>query len=128
MAYSTNSTKWPYFNGKNWYKLVILFEAAKSTCWFVHLKLDNFDDEAHAIRVALSSCQKLGFLNGIVEDVVPPWTKDDWVTIRYMFVPWLRDTIYLEVCSILSNYDNAKRSRMTCMNNFRLLMVFVLTN
>ncbi|KAJ8634413.1 hypothetical protein MRB53_027749 [Persea americana] len=75
----------------------------------IRLKLDNFDDWSHAIRVALSSRRKFGFLDGTITDPVPPCTKDDWVTIHCMLVSWLTNTIDPEVRSMLSNYDNAKR-------------------
>ncbi|KAJ8628127.1 hypothetical protein MRB53_021434 [Persea americana] len=75
----------------------------------IRLKLDNFDDWSHAIRVALSSRRKFGFLDGTINDLVPPCTKDDWVTIHCMLVSWLTNTIDPEVRSMLSNYDNAKR-------------------
>ncbi|XP_075489647.1 uncharacterized protein LOC142528484 [Primulina tabacum] len=75
----------------------------------IRLKLDNFDDWSHAIRVALSSRCKFGFLNGTITDIVPPCTKDDWVTIQCMLVSWLTNTIDPEVRSMLSNYDDAKR-------------------
>ncbi|XP_073290623.1 uncharacterized protein [Primulina huaijiensis] len=75
----------------------------------IRLKLDNFDDWSHAIRVALSSRRKFGFLNGTITDLIPPCTKDDWVTIQCMLVSWLTNTIDPEVRSMLSNYDDAKR-------------------
>lgn len=75
----------------------------------IRLKLDNFDDWSHAVRVALSSRRKFGFLNGTITDVVPPYTKDDWVTIQCMLVSWLTNTIDPEVRSMLSNYNDAKR-------------------
>ncbi|XP_075503996.1 uncharacterized protein LOC142541332 [Primulina tabacum] len=75
----------------------------------IRLKLDDFDDWSHAIRVALSSRRKFGFLNGTITDIVPPCTNDDWVTIQCMLVSWLMNTIDPEVRSMLSNYDNAKR-------------------
>ncbi|XP_062076002.1 uncharacterized protein LOC133780145 [Humulus lupulus] len=74
----------------------------------IRLKLDNFDDWSHAIRVALSSCRKFGFLDGTITEIVPPCTQDDWVTIHCMLVSWLMNTIDAEVHSMLSNYDNAK--------------------
>ncbi|XP_021746636.1 uncharacterized protein LOC110712479 [Chenopodium quinoa] len=75
----------------------------------VRLKLENFDAWAHTIYVALSSRRKFGFLDGTINDVVPPATKDDWVTIHCMLVSWLMYTIDPEVKSLLSNYDNAKQ-------------------
>ncbi|CAO2830439.1 unnamed protein product [Amaranthus hypochondriacus] len=74
----------------------------------MRLKLENFNNWAHAIYVALSSRRKFGFLDGTITDVVPPATKDDWVTIHCMLVSWLMNTIDPEVKSLLSNYDNAK--------------------
>ncbi|XP_062080820.1 uncharacterized protein LOC133785617 [Humulus lupulus] len=74
----------------------------------IRLKLDNFDDWSHAIRVALSSSQKYDFLDGTITDIVPPCTQDDWVTIHCMLVSWLTNTIDAKVRSMLSNYDNAK--------------------
>ncbi|KAJ8628129.1 hypothetical protein MRB53_021436 [Persea americana] len=74
----------------------------------IRLKLDNFDDWSHAIRVALTPRRKFGFLDGTINVLVPPCTKDDWVTIHCMFVSWLTNTIDPEVRSMLSNYDNAK--------------------
>ncbi|XP_021746631.1 uncharacterized protein LOC110712474 [Chenopodium quinoa] len=57
------------------------------------LKLDNFNDWAHAIRIALSSRRKFGFLDGSIPTYVPPCTKDDWITIQCMLVSWLMNTI-----------------------------------
>ena len=75
----------------------------------IRLKLDNFDSWSHAIKIALSSRRKFGFLDGTIVDVVPPATKEDWIVVHCMLVSWLMNTINPEVKSMLSNYDNAKR-------------------
>ncbi|CAO2839261.1 unnamed protein product [Amaranthus hypochondriacus] len=75
----------------------------------IRLKLDNFDSWSHAIKVALSSRRKFGFLDGTIVDIVSPATKEDWVVVHCMLVSWLMNTIDPEVKSMLSNYDNAKR-------------------
>ena len=74
----------------------------------IKLKLDNFDSWSHAIKVALCSRRKFGFLDGTITDVVSPATKEDWVVVHCMLVSWLMNTIDPEVKSMLSNYDNAK--------------------
>ncbi|CAO2831244.1 unnamed protein product [Amaranthus hypochondriacus] len=53
------------------------------------LKLDNFHDWSHAVRIALCSRRKFGFLNGSIVSFEPPCTIDDWVTIHCMLVSWL---------------------------------------
>ncbi|KAK9751103.1 hypothetical protein RND81_02G242200 [Saponaria officinalis] len=74
----------------------------------IRLKLDNFDDWAQSIRVALRSCRKFGFLDGTIKSPSPPCTSDDFETIHCMLVSWLMNTIDPEVKTLLSNYDNAK--------------------
>ncbi|XP_074287747.1 uncharacterized protein LOC141612899 [Silene latifolia] len=75
----------------------------------VKLKLDNFDDWAHNVRVALRSRRKFGFLDGSIEGPKAPFNKDDFETVHCMLVSWLMNTIDPEVKSLLSNYDNAKK-------------------
>lgn len=75
----------------------------------IRLKLDNFDSWSHAVKVALSSRRKFGFLDGTIVDAVSPATKEDWIVVHCMLVSWLMNTIDPEVKSMLSNYDNAKR-------------------
>ena len=43
----------------------------------VRLKLDNFEDWSYAIRVALTSRRKFGFLDGNITSYDAPVTKDD---------------------------------------------------
>ncbi|XP_057543915.1 uncharacterized protein LOC130823315 [Amaranthus tricolor] len=74
----------------------------------IKLKLDNFNSWSHAIKVALCSRRKFGFLDGTITYVMSPATKEDWVVVHCMLVSWLMNTIYPEVKSTLSNYDNAK--------------------
>lgn len=85
------------------------------------LKLDSFDSWSHAIKVALSSRRKFGFLDGSIMDVVSPATKEDWVVVHYMLVSWLMNTIDPEVKSMLSNYDNAKRLWDDLHERFRVV-------
>lgn len=75
----------------------------------IRLKLDNFDDWSYAIRLALTSRRKYGFLDGTISTWVTPCTKEDWNTIQCMLVSWITNTIHPEVLSMLSKYDNAKR-------------------
>ncbi|KAK9750319.1 hypothetical protein RND81_02G187300 [Saponaria officinalis] len=75
----------------------------------IRLKLDNFDDWSHAMRAALRSLRKFGFLNGTIKSLEAPATQDDWETVHCMLVSWLMNTIDPEVKSFLSNYDDAKR-------------------
>ncbi|XP_074266496.1 uncharacterized protein LOC141589771 [Silene latifolia] len=75
----------------------------------IRLTLDNFDEWAHDIRVALKSRRKYVFVNGTINEPKAPCTSDDWETIHSMLVSWLRTTISPEVRLLLPKYENAKR-------------------
>ncbi|XP_074270762.1 uncharacterized protein LOC141594659 [Silene latifolia] len=62
----------------------------------IRLTLDNFDEWAHDIRVALKSRRKCVFVNGTINEPKAPCTPDDWETIHSMLVSWLRTTISSE--------------------------------
>ncbi|KAK9682153.1 hypothetical protein RND81_10G054100 [Saponaria officinalis] len=91
------------------------------------LKLNNFDDWAHSIRVALRARRKFGFLNGTIKTSVPPCIQDDWETIHIMLLSWLMNTIDPEVKSLLSNYEDVKKlwddihERFSIVNRLRKL-------
>lgn len=57
--------------------------------------------------MALLARCKYDFLDGTITAPTPPCTKDDWLTIHYMLVSWIMNTIDPEVKSLFSNYENA---------------------
>ncbi|XP_074305508.1 uncharacterized protein LOC141640724 [Silene latifolia] len=75
----------------------------------VRLTLNNFDEWAHNVCVALKSRRKYVFVNGTINEPKAPCTQDDWETIHSMLVSWLSHTISSEVRSLLPKYENAKR-------------------
>ncbi|KAL9241264.1 hypothetical protein vseg_015395 [Gypsophila vaccaria] len=75
----------------------------------VRLKLNNYDEWSHAIRLALRARRKFGFLDGTIKSPTPPATKADWETVHSMLVSWLSNTIDPEVKSLLPRYEDAKR-------------------
>ncbi|XP_074298460.1 uncharacterized protein LOC141629342 [Silene latifolia] len=75
----------------------------------IRLTLDNFDEWAHDVRLALKSRRKYVFVNGTINEPKAPCTQDDWETIHSMLVSWLSHTITAEVRSLLPKYENAKR-------------------
>ncbi|XP_074297115.1 uncharacterized protein LOC141627793 [Silene latifolia] len=74
----------------------------------IRLTLDNFDEWAHEVRVALKSRRKYVFVNGVINEPKPPCTDDDWETIHSMLVAWLSRTISPEVRALLPKFENAK--------------------
>ncbi|KAL9236259.1 hypothetical protein vseg_010952 [Gypsophila vaccaria] len=95
----------------------------------VRLNLTNYDDWAHAVRVALRSRRKFGFLNGSITAPTPPCTQEDWDTVHCILVSWLTNIIDPEVKSLLSKYDDAKRlwddlhERFSVVNGPRILQL-----
>ncbi|CAH9143770.1 unnamed protein product [Cuscuta epithymum] len=74
----------------------------------VRLTGDNYDAWANAVRLSLRTCRKYVFVDGTITGPVAPWTQEDWLTIQYMIVSWLLNTISPEVKCTLSQYEDPR--------------------
>ncbi|XP_074301370.1 uncharacterized protein LOC141632754 [Silene latifolia] len=74
----------------------------------VRLTLDNFDEWSHEVRLALNSCRKYVFVNGVINEPKAPCMAEDWKTIHSMLVSWLSHTITPEIRALLPKFENAK--------------------
>ncbi|CAH9096288.1 unnamed protein product [Cuscuta epithymum] len=74
----------------------------------VRLTGENYDDWSSSVRLALRARRKFVFVNGVINEPVPPCTEEDWLTIHSMLVSWIMNVISPEVKLTLSKFDDAK--------------------
>nr|GEW15908.1 retrovirus-related Pol polyprotein from transposon TNT 1-94 [Tanacetum cinerariifolium] len=75
----------------------------------VQLKGDNYDEWSRYFRTALRARKKLGFVDGTIKQ--PQETNkdvEDWWTINYLLVSWIRNTIEPSLRFTISHVEIAK--------------------
>ncbi|KAF7839822.1 retrovirus-related Pol polyprotein from transposon TNT 1-94 [Senna tora] len=75
----------------------------------VQLRGENYDEWACSVRTALRARKKFGFVDGTIKK--PDETSDDledWWTINWLLVSWIRNTIEPTLRSTISHYEVAR--------------------
>ncbi|KAF7841411.1 retrovirus-related Pol polyprotein from transposon TNT 1-94 [Senna tora] len=75
----------------------------------VQLRGENYDEWAQAVKTALRARKKFGFVDGkIAKPVEDSCDFEDWWTINFLLVSWIRNSIEPSLRSTISDKDVAK--------------------
>ncbi|KAF7802906.1 retrovirus-related Pol polyprotein from transposon TNT 1-94 [Senna tora] len=75
----------------------------------VQLRGENYDEWAQAVKTALRARKKFGFVDGkIAQPAEDSSDFEDWWTINFLLVSWIRNSIEPSLRSTISNKDVAK--------------------